>query len=87
MENLKHLFTDEDFKLLNEAIDALPKMGFGGLILGELLFSALGNDDDQETIKRKRSERIKRQEEKDQEMNERCLELKFKILQLKKALV
>lgn len=84
MENLKQLFTDDDFKLLDEAIDALPRVGFGGLMLGELFLSALSKDEDKETRERERSERFKQQELREQEMKDKCLELKFKLLQLKK---
>ncbi|WP_167459716.1 hypothetical protein [Chryseobacterium arthrosphaerae] len=86
MENLKQLFTEEDFKLLNDAIDALPKVGFSGMMLGEMLLSAFTKDEDPEKRERERTERIQQQEKKDQEVTEKCLELKFKILQLKKAL-
>ena len=58
MENLKELFTEADFKLLDDAIEALPKAGFGGMMLGEMLLSAFSKDEDQETRERARAERF-----------------------------
>lgn len=86
MENLKELFTELDFKLLDDAIDALPKLGSTSTMMAELLLSALTKDEDKETRERERAERMRDQEKKDQEVKEKCLELKFKLLQLKKAL-
>ncbi|WP_313091869.1 hypothetical protein [Chryseobacterium flavum] len=87
MENIKNLFTDEDFKLLNQAIDALPSADISGLIMGEMLFMAIGKDEDKETRDRERDARFKEHEQKTWEMKEKCLELKFKILQLKKVVL
>lgn len=87
MENIKNLFTDEDFKLLNQAIDALPSADVSALMMTDLLFLSIGKDEDKETQDREREKRFKEHEKKSSEMKEKCLELKFKILQLKKAVV
>jgi len=86
MENLKELFTENDFQLLNKAIDSLPKLGFSAMMMTEMLFSGLGQNEDKETRERERNERIEKQKQEDQKLEDQCLELKFKLLQLKKAL-
>lgn len=86
MENLKNLFTEQDFDMLNKAIDALPKLGFSSMMMTEMLFIGLGKDEDKEKREKEREERFERQKNQDKKMEDQCLELKFKLLSLKKAL-
>ncbi len=83
MNNLKELFTEEDFKMLNEAVDSISKADFGMFMMSEMLFSGLSKDEDPEARKRERDERMAKQQAEQNQKEEKALKLKFKLLQLK----
>ena len=84
MQQLKQLFTQEDFDFLNKAIDSIPKYEFGSSMLGEVLFMSLGKDENKEQREKERDERMSEMQKKTQKLEEQGLEVKFKLLQLKK---
>lgn len=84
--NLENLFTNEDLILLDKAIDALPRIGFSSMMMTEILFAGLGNEKDKEDRLRDRDARIEKQEIESKKIEESCIELKFKLLQLKKII-
>lgn len=83
MNNLKELFTEEDFKMLNEAVDSITRADFGMFMMSEMLFSGLSKDEDPEARKKERDERLEKQQAEQTQKEEKALKLKFKLLQLK----
>lgn len=87
MQDLKQLFTQEDFDFLNKAIDSMPKSEFGSSMLTEMLFAGLGKDGNKEQREKERDERMNEMQKKTQKLEEQGLEVKFKLLQLKKLVL
>ncbi|MDV3880754.1 hypothetical protein BAS06_09295 [Elizabethkingia miricola] len=83
MNNLKELFTEEDFKMLNEAVDSISKADFGMFMMSEMLFSGFSKDKDPEAREKERDERMAKQQAEQNQKEEKALKLKFKLLQLK----
>lgn len=86
MNQLKQLFTEQDFKMLNEAVDGLAKSDFGMFMMGEMLLSGLSKNEDPSVRDKEREERFERHQAERSQKEEQALELKFKLMQLKKAL-
>lgn len=84
--NLQNLLTEKDFELLNKAVDALPKLGFSSMMMIELLMAGLTKNEDKEQREREREERIAKQKLEDVVIEGQCLELKYKLLQLKRMI-
>lgn len=87
MQDLKQLFTQEDFDFLNKAIDSMPKSEFGSSMLTEMLFAGLGKDENKEQREKEREERMEEMKRKMDKMEEQGIEVKFKLLQLKKLVL
>lgn len=87
MTNLETLFTEQDFKLLNEALEAYPQKEMRQSLFGELFLGVLSDpktEEEKAKAKKRRQERFKEAKEECDKKKELCEELKFKIFQLKK---
>ncbi|WP_183147982.1 hypothetical protein [Chryseobacterium nematophagum] len=88
MTDLKKLFTGGDFELLNQIIDDYPTADFGMKIFGEIVLSPPCNtDEEKEEYEREKEKRFRKNHQERKQKEEQCIELKFKLLQLKKMTV
>lgn len=78
--------TEDDFKMLNDALECLPSKNMAGELMGELLISAFskGDGENVEHIKAERDIRMKKAEKEKQLMVENIRILQGKVLMLQR---